>query len=272
MRKFYLVKLLLIFQLCFLLLVTFSCSSIKNIKYFQDIPDSGKLKNIPVAAYIEPKIQVDDILTIIVSTVDPTATLGINLGNIAASSSASSASSAISQPVINGYLVNKSGEVELPIVGNVKVIGLTTIEATQLIKTQASKFYNNPSVIVRYANFKITVTGEVTHPSIYVMPNEKVTILDALAIAGDLTIYGKRNNILLLRDNADGEKNVYRIDLTQSDLISQPYYYLRQNDYIYVEPTKGKAAANDVAQTRDIAILSSIITVVVIIISRINFN
>ena len=125
---------------------------------------------------------------------------------------------------------------------------------------------------MRYANFKVTVTGEVARPSIYVMPSEKVTLLDALSIAGDLTIYGKRDNILLLRENADGSKTPYRINLTNTHLIDEPYYYLRQNDYIYVEPAKSKVAANDVQQTRNIAILSSIVTVLVVVISRISFK
>lgn len=253
-----------------------SCSSTKNIKYFQDIPDSGQLKTIPAAAYIEPKIQVDDILAIVVSTVDISATQAINLGNIAVSNmsassgSSSNQSSSISQPAVSGYLVNKDGNVELPILGEIHLVGLSTEEARQVVKKRAAQFYNDPAVIIRYANFKVTVTGEVSRPSVYVMPNEKVTILDALSIAGDLTIYGKRDNILLLRENSDGSKTPYRINLNRSNIINEPYYYLRQNDYIYVEPSKSKAAANDIQETRNIAILSSIVTVVIVLISRIN--
>jgi len=273
MKKLSLQLFLSFIPILFLLLVLNSCSTTKNIKYFNDIPDSGQLKNIPKVSFTEPKIQVDDILTIVVSLADPAAGQNINLGNIAVSGMAPSTSNqSTSQPVVSGYLVNKEGDVQLPIVGKVHVQGLTTSEAQKAITAQTSNFYKDPSVIVRYANFKVTVTGEVTKPSTYVMPNEKVTILDALAMAGDLTIYGKRDNILLLRDNENGQKIPYRIDLTKSDIMDKPYYYLRQNDYIYVEPSQGKVAANDIAQARTYAILSSIITVVVVIISRINFK
>lgn len=252
----------------------FSCSSSKKIKYFQDIPDSGVIKRIPVASYMAPKIQVDDILTIDVITVDPNAAAVINLGNAAVSGlqGGGNGSAANGQSAVNGYLVNKDGNVELPVLGEIKLIGLTTDEARLVIKERASAFYNNPSVIVRYANFKITVTGEVARPSIYVMPNEKVTILDALSMAGDLTIFGKRDNVLLLRDTTNGLKTAYRVNLNKSSIIKEPYYYLRQNDYIYVEPTKGKSLVNDVQQTRNIAIFTSILTLLVVIASRINIH
>ncbi|WP_183579147.1 polysaccharide biosynthesis/export family protein [Mucilaginibacter sp. X5P1] len=271
MRKKYLLNSYFILFILFISTTIFSCATRKNIKYFEDIPDSGVLKTIPITAYIEPKIQVDDILSIVVSTVDPAATQPINLGNISLLGPNNNGP-ATSQPVISGYLVSKDGDVEIPVLGKIHLLGLTTVEARGAIKERANKFYNDPSVTVRYANFKITVTGEVARPSVYIMPNEKVTLLDALSIAGDLTIYGKRDNILLLRENNDGSKTAYRINLTKSNLIDQPYYYLHQNDYIYVEPTKGKVAANDIAQARTYAILSSVITVIIVIISRINFK
>jgi polysaccharide export outer membrane protein len=270
MQKSLITRFCLFAQILFLSFSIISCTTTKKIKYFEDIPDSGQLKTIPAAAYIQPKIQVDDILTIIISTVDPNATQSINLGNIAVNSVSNSSSNTIPLPTVSGYLVNKDGNVELPILGEIHLTGLTTEEARKLIKTKAGVFYNDPSVVVRYANFKVTVTGEVARPSIYVMPNEKVTILDALSIAGDLTIYGKRDNILLMRENDDGSKTPYRINLTKSSIINEPYYYLHQNDYIYVEPTNGKAAANDIQQTRNIAILSSIVTIIVVIVSNIH--
>ena len=258
--------------LTFLSFSIVSCSTAKKVKYFADIPDSGQLKTIPAAAYVDPRIQGDDILTIIVSTTDLAATQSINLGNIAVSGLSPSVSSGSSAPqVVSGYLVNKEGFVELPILGKVNLLGLSTGDAGEVIRKRAENFYKDPSVIVRYANFKVTVTGEVSRPSIYVMPSEKVTILDALSVAGDLTIYGKRDNILLLRENADGSRTPYRINLTNTHLINQPYYYLRQNDYIYVEPAKSKVAANDIQQTRNITILSSLVTVLIVIVSKINF-
>jgi len=272
MRKSYIRKYCLFAQILFLSLFIVSCSTTKNIKYFADIPDSGALKTIPTAAYIEPKIQADDILSIVISTVDPTATQSINLGNMSVSASSNNGSSATNQPVAIGYSVNKDGDIDLPVLGKIHLSGLTIDEAKDVIKQNADKFYREPSVTVRYTNFKITVAGEVAKPSVYIMPSEKVTILDALSLAGDLTIYGKRDNILLLRENDDGSKIAYRINLTNSKLIDQPYYYLHKNDYIYVEPTKGKVAANDISQARTYAIISSVLTVIIVLISRINFK
>jgi polysaccharide export outer membrane protein len=248
-----------------------SCSSTKNIKYFQDLPDSGAVVTVKQAEYSEPKIQVDDIVTIIVQTLDPVSTEAIYRGNVVApSAGVSSNQSAVmaGQQPIGGYLVDKKGEVELAYIGKVHLGGLTTTEAKEKIRAATEVFFKQPNVIVRYANFKVTVAGEVARPATIILPNEKVTVLDALTMAGDLTIYGKRENILLLRDNLDGTKTAYRINLNKSSIINQSYYYLHQNDYIYVEPTKGKAAANDLSQTKTIAIIGSTLSLLIVIASR----
>jgi polysaccharide export outer membrane protein len=272
MRRYVLVYSSIVLFVLFISLNLLSCSSTKNVRYFQDIPDSGQLKTIAKAEYSEPLIKVDDILTILVQTVDPQATAPINLGNVpGVSASAVASSSLITQQPLSGYLVNSDGFVEIPILGRMKLQGLTTKEARDSVYNQALKYYKNPTVIVRYANFKISVTGEVLKPGQYVVPNEKVTILDAIAMAGDLSIFGKRENVLLIRENPDGTKTPYRVDLRKSNTMSGPAFYLKQNDIIYVEPGKGKAAANDASQAKTYAIISSIITVVIVIISRINF-
>lgn len=256
--------------ICLLSLNFISCSTNKNIKYFQDIPDSGALKTLEKVEFTEPKIQVDDILSIIIQTVDPMATESITRGNIPTTSTALAPNSSNSiQQATAGYLVSKSGDVDLPIIGKLHLAGLTTNEAKELIYTKSQKFFKDPSVIVRYANFKIVVAGEVARPSTYILPNEKVTILEALTMAGDLTIYGKRENILLLRDNLDGTKTPYRINLNKSSVLTAPYYYLQQNDYIYVEPSKGKVAANDLSQTKTIAIVGSLLSLLIVIASRV---
>ncbi|GAB2706044.1 polysaccharide biosynthesis/export family protein [Mucilaginibacter koreensis] len=249
----------------------FSCSSAKRVKYFKDIPDSGALSSITNAEYIEPKIQVDDIITIIVQTVDPKATEAINLGNVAsASTSTTIGVNNYNQQISAGYLVDKAGDIEMPIIGKIKVAGYTTREATDVIRTAVSKDLKNPTVIVRYANFRVNVTGEVARPGAYIMPNEKVSILDAIAVAGDLTIYGKRENVLVLRQNPDGTKMPYRLNLQNSKVMSSPAFYLHQNDVVYVEPTKAKAAANDVTQARTYTIIGSLLSVLIVLFSRIN--
>jgi polysaccharide export outer membrane protein len=267
------------FAYIILLFSLFSCSSTQKTKYFQNIPDSGRLEVIAKANFTEPKIQEDDILTIIIQTIDPQASSAINSGNV--SNNTNNGTSGGTMPSLSnasfgvpnltnqsGYLVDKAGNVAVPVLGSIKVAGLTTAEARQAIQTAANSFYNNPSVIVRFANFKVNVAGEVLKPGSYVMPNEKVSILDALTMAGDLTIYGKRDNILLIRENQDGTRTPYRINLKKSDFMSSPYFYLRQNDYIYVEPGKGKAAATDVAQARNYTIAGSILSIIAIIFTR----
>jgi len=249
-----------------------SCSSIKKVKYFQDIPDSGQLKTIAKAEYVAPTIKVDDILTVIVETIDPNNTAVINLGNVPISSTGTSLNqsslASAAQQVSSGYLVDKDGNIEVPILGKIKVIGYTTSEAADVIKKVALTYYHDPTVIVRYANFKVSITGEVLKPGVYVMPNEKVSVLDAIALAGDLTIFGRRENVLLIRENPDGTKTPYRINLKKSDIISAPYYYLRQNDFIYVEPSSGKAAATDASQARNYAIIGSVLSVLIVLFTR----
>ncbi|WP_183568324.1 polysaccharide biosynthesis/export family protein [Mucilaginibacter sp. SP1R1] len=261
------------------LLILFSCSSTKKVKYFQDLADSGQLKTIAKAEYYEPKVQVDDILTIVVQTLDPSATQMINSGNIPIVGTAGATTSSMSlspaataassqQQATSGYLVDKQGFVDIPVLGKVSVIGHTTFELKDILTTLASKYYQSPTVNVRFANFKISVTGEVLKPGVYIMPNEKVSILDALAMAGDLTIYGKRDNVLLIRENADGTKSPYRINLKKSNIMSTDYYYLRQNDIIYVEPGQGKAAATDASQARYYTLVGSLLSVIIVFLTR----
>lgn len=279
MRKSYLLNSWLFLSIFIISAGFSSCSSSKKIKYFQDIPDSGQMKTIVKAEYFEPKVQVDDILTIVIQTLDPAATQMINSGNIpvvgttGASTSAmslsplSTSATSLQQPV-SGYLVDKKGTIDVPVLGRVSVVGLTTFEVKDLLVKLASKYYQSPTVNVRFANFRVSITGEVLKPGVYVMPNEKVSILDAIAMAGDLTIYGKRENVLLVRENADGTKTPYRVNLKKSGIMSQEYYYLRQNDFIYVEPGTGKAAATDASQARYYTLIGSLLSVIIVFLTR----
>ncbi|QEC78070.1 polysaccharide biosynthesis/export family protein [Mucilaginibacter ginsenosidivorax] len=271
MRKTYFLNSYLILVILFVSVGLFSCSSAKNIKYFKDIPDSGQLKTIAKAEYTEPTIQGDDILTIIIETVDPAASISVNQGNVPIANSAISTGGATSfnQQASAGYLVDKEGYVTIPILGKLTAMGYTTAQLRDTIQKKAAGYFKNYTVIVRFANFKVSVTGEVARPGQYIVPNEKVNILDAIAMAGDLTIFGKRENVLLIRENPDGSKTPYRVNLNKSNIMSAPYYYLRQNDIIYVEPTKGKAEANDAYQTRVAAIATSVLSLLIIIATRI---
>lgn len=269
MRRFCLINFSLLVSILFISGVFFSCNSTKKIKYFQDIPDSGQLKTIAKAEYVEPTIQVDDILNIMVQTIDPQATAMINIGNVPVGTSGL-VTNVPSLPVPSGYLVNKEGYIELPILGRLNVVGYTTSRLRDSIRAVALKYFKDPTVSVRYANFKVSVTGEVLKPGQYIMPNEKVSILDAIAMAGDLTIFGKRENVLLIRENPDGTKTPYRVNLKNSDIMSSPFYYLHQNDIVYVEPRKAKSDATDASQAKFISIGAGLISILVILATRLN--
>jgi polysaccharide export outer membrane protein len=218
------------------------------------------------APFQEPTIQPDDILSISIFTIDPVSSMVVNqlssqsLGGIVSTSSSTN-------PSANGFLVDKNGEIQLSVIGKVKLLGLTTFQARDLIQDIAGKSYNSPNVQVRYSNFKITILGEVLRPATFTVPNEKLTVLDALGLAGDLTIYGKRENVLLIREQ-NGEKTFARLNLNSADIFNSPYFYLRQNDVIYVEPSQGKAASLNVARTQTIALIGTGLTVLITLISR----
>lgn len=247
------------------LLGLFSCASPKNITYFKDVPDTVLNTAIAQAIYKTPAIQTDDILQVSIQTLDPNATLLLNQQQVMAPTPQQGPTT-----VISGYLVDKDGNISLPLIGKVNVKGKSTDAVRDDIQVKVATLYKDPVVNVRFANFKITVLGEVTRPSTYVMPNEKVTLLDALGAAGDLTIYGKRENVLLIREG-DGRKEMIRFNLNNSNLFSSPYYYLHQGDVIYVEPNKNKVAATDMQQVKRISIMASVLSLLIVIASRISF-
>lgn len=249
-----------------LLIITLSssCVSNKKIAYFQDIQgvNSAKLEN--ATAYTEPVIQTDDILSINVFTLNPQSGAIVNQAAATPALGGNTNSSLSTQNT--GFLVDKNGEIELSLIGKVKVAGLTTYQARELIRGKATDIYKEPNVQLRFANFKVSVLGEVNAPSAYTLPNEKVSILDALSLAGDLTIYGRRENVLVIRDN-NGKKEFARLDLNSSEIFNSPYYYLKQNDVVYVEPNKRKVSASNSAQIQTIGVIASVISVIVLAIS-----
>ena len=232
----------------FSLLLLMSCSSSKNVAYIQnsdtvDFSRSGVLYD----ARIMPK----DVLTVTVNTVNPEASAPFNL-MVSATLRASSSQSISSNRALQTYLVDNNGCIEFPVVGTLKVGGLTKSECEQLIHDKIRRYLNaeeNPIVTVRMSNYKISVLGEVNHPGMFTVNNEKINILEALAQAGDLTIYGVRDRVKLIREDAKGQKEVYTLNLNDAEIINSPYYYLQQNDIVYVEPNKVKARNSDVGRS-----------------------
>ena len=222
--------------LVMLLLSLFSCSSQQKIAYLQDV--YGDTKQSPEELY-DARIKPKDLLTITVNTFDKEASLPFNL--VYPTGSANVVNGTSSETAIQKYLVDNEGYIDFPVLGKIKVADLTKNEVESSIKEKLKPYLKEtPVVIVRMVNYKISVIGEVNRPNTYTITNEKVNVLEALALAGDLTIYGKRDNVKLMRESSDGKRVVITLDLTDKNLINSPYFYLQQNDVLYVEPNKTK--------------------------------
>ncbi|MET0572286.1 MAG: polysaccharide biosynthesis/export family protein [Pedobacter agri] len=254
------------YNYCSLLVIALitSCVSNKKIAYFQDIQTVNQAKLENAVSFTEPVIQSDDLLNINIFTLNPQSGAIINQAASTPTLGGNTNSSLSTQNT--GFLVDKNGEIELSLVGKIKVSGLTTYQAREIIREKVNVFYKEPNIQLRFANFKVSVLGEVNAPSAYTLPNEKVSVLDALSLAGDLTIYGRRDNVLIVRDN-NGKKEFARLDLNSSDIFSNPFYYLKQNDVIYVEPNKRKVSASNSAQIQTIGVIASVISVIVLAIA-----
>ena len=190
-----------------------------------------------------------DLLTVTVNTTDPEAAAPFNMTVQTAQNLATSRTS-YSQPVLQQYLVNNEGSIDFPVLGILKVGGLTKNEAEDMIREKLKPYLKEvPIVTVRMSNYKISVLGEVARPGTFTVSNEKVNVLEALAMAGDLTIWGMRDNVKLVREDATGKREIIELDLTNAEIITSPYYYLQQNDILYISPNKTKAKNSDVGQS-----------------------
>ncbi len=245
-----------------------SCISRKNVTYLENVSSAKRSTLESVAAFTEPIIQADDILAVSINTIDPQSAAVVNQAgtNISVSSSSGSATG---REQVSGYLVDKNGEIELSLIGRIKVAGLTTSQAKELIRTQASRDLKNPNVSVRFANFKVSVLGEVNRPTAYSLPNEKVSILDVLSLAGDLTIFGRRDNIMVIRD-VNGKKEFGRLNLNSTEIFNSPYYFLKQNDVVYVEPNTAKVSTLNNSTRSVIALAVSLFSTAILIYTRLD--
>lgn len=234
---------------------TTSCVSPKSIVYFQG--DSTRYSSQEITQRYVPKIQPSDILSIIVGSLNTEANEVFNTPNqfTTASTNYSNAGGPRVQPL--GYLVDSEGQIEIPLLGKVKVAGLRTTDAADTIRIRLQNFLKEPSVIVRNLNFKISVLGEVKLPAVYVIPDEKITLPEVLSLAGDLTIYGNRSNVMIIREE-NGKREYARLDLTSREVFNSPYYYLHKNDVIYVEPVKARMLDTD-SRIRTVPLIVTIV-------------
>ena len=215
-----------------------SCVSSKSVAYFPNIGNASISRS---SIEVESIIQKSDVLSIYVTSPNPEATAVFNNSNLPVITSTTGIST-ISQSI--GYLVDNDGNIQFPILGITQAAGLTKKQLAQKISSTLveSRQLKDPIVTVRFLNYRVTVLGEVNRPTVVTVANEKISLLEALGLAGDLTIYGKRDNVLLIREEA-GKTTTRRINLNSEELFNSPYYYLKTNDVIYVEPNKTKIAS-----------------------------
>lgn len=227
-----------------------SCQSYKNIPYLQGLDSLDLSKQVlPAEARIMPK----DLVSIVVSCSNPELATPFNLSVQTAISIAQQNQNLTTQPVLQQYLVDSNGKIDFPILGQLKIGGLTRTEVQDLVKAKLKSYIKeDPIVTVRLANFRISVIGEVTNPGTYSIPNEKVNIFEALALAKDMTVYGRRDNVRVIREDALGKKEIATLNLSNADILKSPYYYLQQNDIVYVTPNKAKATTADITSSTTI--------------------
>ncbi len=210
------------------IIILASCSTREKIVYFQQ----GEVDASTQHNYT-PILKTDDFLSVLVTADDPEASVPFNFpSNVQQNFNNGYV---IGNPAQIGYLVDANGEIKLPVIGSVKVSGLNRMEATRLIEDKLKEYIKNPVVNIQIQNYKVTVLGDVRNPGTFKIPNERMTVLEAIGLAGDLRMTGNRKNILVIRDE-NGKKTEYRIDLTSKDIFNSPAYYLTQNDVVYVEP------------------------------------
>jgi polysaccharide export outer membrane protein len=230
-----------------LLFSLFSCVPSSKIVYLQDIAAS---QTNEIKAY-ETLLQPDDLLSIIVSSENPENSIPFNLPQIQGNYEIGN-----NQNGIKTYLVDSDGNIDFPVLGKIKLAGLSRKEADQKLIELLSEYIKNPGINLRILNYKISVLGEVNRPGSYPIESERITLLEALSKAGDLTIYGKRSDILVIRE-INGIKNYKHIDITKSDFINSDYYYLVQNDVVLVNPNRTRQNASAVGPNTSV-ILSAI--------------
>ena len=254
--------------LLLLLFLLTACQSYKKVPYFQNVEVVNEAEQ--QEKLYDARIMPKDLLTIVVSCTNPELAIPFNLTVASNAGIAVSTSSYVTtQPVLQPYLVDNEGNINFPVLGELKLGGLTKREAERLIIDKLKPYMKEtPIVTVRMVNYKISVIGEVTRPGTFTISNEKVNLLEALAMAGDMTVYGLRDNVKLIREDANGKQQIVTLDLNKAETILSPYYWLQQNDIVYVTPNKAKARNSDVGNSTSLwfsatSILVSIVSLLV---------
>jgi polysaccharide biosynthesis/export protein len=235
----------------------------KSIPYFTDLPiDSSASEQIKNNTILT--IQNNDILAITVNSLNSEASAIFNMGSTSSIQGPQVATNPTN--TANGFLVDQNGAIQLPLIGSVKVVGLTTFQAREILEKRLAEYLKEPVVSLRLVNFKVSVLGDVGRPGLYPVNNERVSVFEALGMAGDLNITAQRNNLLLIREDK-GTRKYIRLNMQSKNLFNSPYFYLQNNDVLYAQPSKAKYASVD-SSYRNISILLSALSVITLIITR----
>ena len=235
-----------------------SCASKKDVVYFQN---SSNFETLVDENTFSPKFKVDDLISIHVSTLNPEASEPFNLYRGSQEGGV--------RPEQVDYLVDKDGEIDFPVIGKIKIAGLSPDEVRILLREKLGDYLKDPIINIRLKNFSVTILGEVRRPGTYSVQGERITLLEAIGLAGDLTIKGKRDNVMVIRD-FDGTKVYSKVNLTDKGVLGSPVYYLTQNDVVYVEPNQSAVTASTLDNRAGIyvSIASTLITAAIVLITR----
>ena len=231
-----------------------ACTSTKKILYLQDVVP---LKQQEIEQKYEVIIHSDDLLAIMVNSRDPELALPFNMPMV----TYQLGSNSTGQQRVLGYLVDTNGDIDFPILGKIHVEGLTRMQLTELVKNKLIEgdLIKDPIVTVQFLNFKVSVMGEVGRPGSFTISGDRITLLEALSMAGDLTIYGRRDRGGVIREN-NGKRTILFHDLRSAEIFNSPCYYLQQNDIVYVEPNKAKSGQSGINQNNTIGVWVSVIS------------
>ena len=234
-----------------------ACTSPKKVVYLQDVQP---LKQQLINQQYEMKIHEDDLLSIMVNSKDPELTLPFNLPMVTYQLGTNGG--ATGQQRVLGYLVDTSGDIDFPILGKLHVAGMTRKELTDYIKTRLidGDLIKDPIVTVQFLNFKVSVMGEVARPGTFILSSDRITLLEALSQAGDLTIYGRRDRVAVIREE-NGVRTILYHDLRSSEIFKSHCYYLHQNDIVYVEPNRAKAGQSGINQNNSAGVWLSALSI-----------
>lgn len=255
------------FYYLFAFLCFVSCTP-RNLAYFSDLQEVSEYTE-PIQNSSVAKIQPDDLLSISITSPSPEANAQFNRGENMTPGTISNyniSSGTTNNLYREGYLVDENGFINFPVLGKVQLAGLTRNQAIEKFAAELQPHLKEPIINIRFLNYKITVVGEVNRPATFTIPTQKINILEALGMAGDMTAFGKRENVLVIREE-DGVRKMTRLDLNKKDVLNSPYFYLQQNDVVYVEPDKMKQVQAS-TNTRTISIIASVTSLLIVVATR----